>query len=101
MAKAQKLYEKSPSLKRNEDGDMEVHKPTEADGQDMGTEGSPLPGSDGKMPIEAHQAERKSMHKRHEEELKDMHDRHRKDLAEMHKRHESKSEDKKEEKKED
>lgn len=68
---------------------MSVKKPTEADSQDMGLSGNPLPGEDGKMPInEQHEAERSSMHKRHEEEQKAMHERHRKDMSEMHKRHE-------------
>lgn len=92
MAKSAKLYKDSPSIQKDEDGKPGIKKPSEATGENMGTEGNPIPGSDGKMPVNAeHESERKSMHKRHEEELSSMHERHGKDVAEMHKRHEKAS----------
>lgn len=88
--KSKKLYGKSPKIEKDKDGKASMAKePSEAEGESMGTEGNPLPGSEGKMPVHAsHEAERKSMHKRHEEEQHAMHERHEKDMTEMHKRHE-------------
>lgn len=85
--KSSKMYDKSPSIKKDKDGKAKVDKPSKASMTDAGLEGNPLPGSDGTMPVDQHEAERVSMHKRHEEEQKSMHDRHVKDLKEMHKRH--------------
>lgn len=90
--KSSKLYSDSPSIKKDGDGKPGIKKPSEATGEDIGTGGNPLPGSDGKMPIEdEHYAEHKSMHKRHQEEQTAMHERHAKDLKEMHGRHEKTS----------
>ena len=87
--KSDKLYSDSPTVKRDkETGEAKIQKPSEADKKDAGLSGDPLEGAGHGMPIEQHEAERASMHKRHEEELSSMHDRHRKDLKEMHKRHE-------------
>lgn len=89
MAKSSKLYKDSPSIEKGEDGKPGIKGPSKADGENMGTEGNPLPGSDGKMPVnEEHMAEHKAMHKRHQEEQVAMHDRHETDVKEMHKRHE-------------
>lgn len=82
MAKAEKLYNKSPSIAKDEDGKPGIKRPTEADGVDMGTEGNPLPNSDGKMPIEVHQR-MSEMLERHQNELKDMQKRHSKEADKM------------------
>jgi hypothetical protein len=87
MTKSDKMYSKSPKIEKDEKGKPKITKPTKADGESMGTEGSPLEGASQEMPIDIHEKERQSMHKRHEEELIAMHDRHSKDLREMHKRH--------------
>lgn len=92
-SKSSKLYSDSPSLKRDEEsGKVGVEKPSEADGENMGTEGNAIPGSGGEMPVggEEHKAkmdEVKELYKRHEEEHTSMADRHKKSLEEMHKRH--------------
>lgn len=89
MAKSEKLYKDSPSLKRDEEsGKVGVEKPSKADGENMGTEGNAIPGSSGEMPVgpEHHKAELHSILKRHEEEQKSMHDRHEKDIKEHHER---------------
>lgn len=110
MAKSDKLYAKSPKIEKDDKGKPGIKKPEKADAEDMGV-------SDNKteMPVDVHEQERQSMHKRHEEELKslqeghhkavgDMNSRHEKDLKEMHKRHagstEKAGEDPKEVKKE-
>jgi len=85
MAKHDKLYNKSPTVKKDADGKPGVHKPTKADGEDMGTEGNPIPGSDGEMPIQEKQLH--DMHDRHHKEMKSMHERHGSETADMHKRH--------------
>lgn len=94
MSKSEKLYKNSPSIKRDEkDGSMKVEKPSKVDGQDMGTEGNPLPGSDGKMPIEVKQSvgdAMAEMHGRHQNELKDMHKRHQDDFKTLEKKTSSK-----------
>lgn len=89
MAKSSKLYKDSPKITKDDEGRPGVQKPDPADSENAGLEGNPLPGSEGKMPVnEEHMAEHKAMHKRHEEETKSMHERHESDLKEMHKRHE-------------
>lgn len=87
MVDHKKLYDKSPSIKKDEDGKPGIQKPTKATGEDIGTEGNPLPGSDGKMPIDTHQAEHEELAKRHVKELEDMHKRHKEDYHNMNKRH--------------
>lgn len=83
MSKSGKLYSDSPSLKRDkESGSVGVSKPSEADGENMGTEGSPLPGGGEGMPVQVEQ-----MHGRHEKEMKDMHARHETEHKDMNKRH--------------
>lgn len=91
MAKSDKLYSKSPKMERDDNGDMEVRKPS-TDGAAPGEDGSNAE-MQGEGP-EAHTEERASMHKRHETELKDMHKRHQKDVEEMHGRHEGKKDKK-------
>jgi hypothetical protein len=88
MAKSDKLYDKSPRLKRDkESGEMGIHKPTEADAENMGVAGNPLPtDGSGEIPMEVHQA-MASMHDRHSKEMKDMHKRHEDEHKDMHKRH--------------
>lgn len=83
MAKSDKLYSDSPSLKRDKDsGEVGIKKPSEADAQNMGIEGSELPGAGDGMPVQVEQ-----MHGRHEKEFKDMHARHEAELKDTHKRH--------------
>lgn len=77
MAKSSKLYNKSPTISRDEDGKTGISRPTTADGENMGTEGNPLPGSGEEMPI--HIKQFKDMHERHLQEAKDMHKRHEKE----------------------
>ena len=84
MAKSEKLYKDSPTMKRGEDGHMGVHKPKEADKEDMGLAGGEIEGAGNGMPVHAKMAE---MHKRHHEEMKSMHGRHESEAADMHKRH--------------
>lgn len=77
MTKSEKLYSKSPTIKRGESGKVSVEKPTPAAATDMGLEGNPLPGDDGEMPIQVKQTT--DMHERHIQEMKDMHKRHQKE----------------------
>lgn len=80
MAKSEKLYSKSPELKRGEDGKVGISKPDAADKTDMGLEGNPLPQdseSDAGMPVQVKQVS--DMHERHIQEMKDMHKRHQKE----------------------
>lgn len=93
MSKSDKMYAKSPKIEKDKDGKPGIKKPEKADAEDMG-----VSDNTNEMPVDAHEQERQSMHKRHEEELKslqdghhkavgDMNSRHEKDLKEMHKRH--------------
>lgn len=85
--KSVRLYNDSPSLKRDKDsGSVSVKKPSEADAQDMGIEGNELEGGGDGMPVEVHQAV-SDMHGRHEKEMKDMHKRHDDEHKIMNKRH--------------
>lgn len=86
MSKHSKLYEKSPKLERNEDGDMEVKAGKD---ETIGEDGSSAEDDGEVKSKDPHEEERKAMHKRHEEEQKAMHERHHKDMKEMHKRHEA------------
>lgn len=117
MSKSEKLYKNSPSLKRGEDGDVGIKKPSEADAENMGVAGDTNENSPGEMPINVHQAaerhdmhhkhvhehlqmhgrheqehmtgkeEKGNMHKKHETEMKDMHGRHQEEMKSLHKRH--------------
>lgn len=75
VQKSDKLYKKSPSIKRGDNGKVGISRPTEADSEDMGVSGNPLPGTEGQMPISIEQL-KSDMHERHMTELKDMHKRH-------------------------
>lgn len=87
MKKSEKLYSKSPKLKRDEEsGKVAVEKPTEAAKEDIGVSGSPLEGTPGEMPIQAHEAHQ-DMVERHANELKDMHKRHEKEHEKVLKKH--------------
>ena len=88
MSKSERLYKNSPSVERDkESGEVGIKRPSEADKESAGLSGSPLPGSDGEMPIaveqmhDRHKREMKDTHKRHEDEIKDMHKRHLKEVA--------------------
>lgn len=94
MARSAELYKDSPSLKRDKDsGKMGVSKPSQADAENMGLAGGPMPGTPGEMPValhgavvdmhDRHEVERKDMHKRHEDEVKDMHKRHLKEVSKL------------------
>ena len=85
MAKHDKLYNKSPTVKKDADGKPGVHKPSKSDSEGMGTSGNPLPGSEGEMPVETKQMH--DMHERHGKEMKSMHERHSSEQSDMHKRH--------------
>lgn len=107
MSKSEKLYKDSPKLERGEDGEMGVKKPSEADKENMGASGNPLPGSSGEMPIEmVHQGQRREMHHRHATEhlamhhrqetehaahkggdKKKLHGHHEKEMMELHTKH--------------
>lgn len=85
MAKSDKLYNKSPEIKKGEDGKPGIHRPTPAAKEDIGLAGNPTSGSEGEMPIQVKQTH--DMHERHIQEMKDMHKRHEKEhvkLAEDH-----------------
>lgn len=91
MAKSDKMYKDTPSIKKDGDGKAAIKKPSDADKENMGLSGSPLPdsGSNDGMPIQVgemhdrHQKEMKDTHKRHEEEIKDMHKRHMKEHSKV------------------
>src|ERR1017187_8676058 len=92
MAKSDRLYKDSPKLERGEDGDVGVKKPSEADGEDMGTSGK-----EGEMPVAVHHsAERHELHHRHVHEALALHRRHetehathKGDKKPLHKKHEA------------
>jgi hypothetical protein len=87
MSKSDKMYAKSPKIEKDDKGKPGIKKPSKADAEDMGTEGNDVEGAGDGMPVDIHEKERVSMHKRHQEEQKAMHDRHEKDLKDMHARH--------------
>lgn len=78
MAKSDRMYANSPSVKKGEDGKPGIHKPTKASEVDAGLAGNPLPqDSEGEMPV--HVKQYSDMHERHILEMKDMHKRHAKE----------------------
>lgn len=87
MAKSEKLYKDSPTVKKDDKGKPGISKPKPKDKDATETGGAPLEGSQEGMPIDIHEQEHASMYKRHQEELASMSDRHMKDVKEMHKRH--------------
>lgn len=94
MAKSEKLYSKSPKLKRDEEsGKVGVEKPTEATKEDIGLEGNPLEGAGEGMPIQAHEAHQ-DMVERHIAEFKDLHKRHEKEHEKLLKKHSAGEDDK-------
>ena len=82
MSKSDRLYKDSPKVERKESGDVGISRPSEATGEDIGTDGSPLPGAGDGMPVAVEQ-----MHDRHSKEMGDMHKRHETEQKDMHKRH--------------
>lgn len=96
MTKSSKLYSDSPALKKDSDGKVGIEKPSQATATDIGTGGSPLPGTPGEMPVQAHQ-EHQEMVERHSSELKDLHKRHGKEHEKLMEKHGMK-EDKEEKK---
>lgn len=76
--KSEKMYKDSPKIEKDEEGKPGIKKPTQADGENMGVEGNPAPGSDGEMPIDTHE-KMQDMVERHASELKDLHKRHGKE----------------------
>mgnify|MGYP001555147659 FL=1 len=90
LSKSDKLYSKSPSIKKDKDGKTSISKPKEADAEDMGIAGDNIQGEQTQMPVQTeqlgethsrHQTEMKDMGKRHTDEVKDMHKRHAKEMA--------------------
>lgn len=82
MSKSDRLYKDSPKVERKDSGDVGISRPSDADAEGMGTEGSPLPGGGDGMPVAVEQ-----MHDRHQKEMGDMHKRHEGEQKDMHKRH--------------
>lgn len=86
MGKSDKLYSKSPSLKKDkESGDVSVEKPKPADAEDAGLAGDNEDGDPAQMPISEEKVD--DMQKRHMKEMKDTHARHEGETKDMHKRH--------------
>lgn len=85
------MYSKTPKIEKNADGKPGITRPKGDEADKAGTEGagSTLENAGEGIPVDIHEKERSSMHKRHEEEQKAMHSRHDKDLKDMHSRHES------------
>lgn len=85
MSKSDKLYNKSPTIKRDSDGKPGVQKPTKADATSAGLAGKTgVDGTDGEMPVEAKQtSDMEQMHDRHMQEVKDMHKRHISDMEHL------------------
>jgi len=85
MAKSDKLYSKSPSIAKDDEGKVGIKRPSEADAEDMGIEGNPLEGAGDGMPVDAHQIHEKmvDMVERHQNELKDMQKRHSKEADKL------------------
>jgi len=93
MARPEKMYSKSPELKRDEGGKMSVGvaKAPTSDAPEQKDMGIP--------PAARHAMERLDLHTKHEREhhmhdhgkhggKKEVHGRHAKEIADMHKRHE-------------
>lgn len=107
MSRAERMYGKSPTMKRGEHGHMEVshnaNKPSKADETASGTEGVLSPemrhtGERGEMHMR-HMREHMEMQHKHETEhllhehgghgeKGEMHSRHHQELVAMHERHE-------------
>ena len=101
MARKDRMYGKSPSLKRGESGEVEVEHHVKKE-HEAGADGAIREGeSKEAMPAHVrHAQERRHMHERHEtehalhdyahegEDKHEMHGRHEKEIADMHKRHE-------------
>ena len=99
-SRAERMYGKSPTMKRGEDGDMEISR-IEKDSKKAGGDEA-LKETDNKDAMETHVRhlkERHDMHSRHEHEhamhdvagktdKKLVHQRHEKEMKEMHSRHE-------------
>lgn len=87
MSKHTKLYDKSPKMERDEDGDMKVKKADEnkESGGGPGEDGSEADMANTQMPEmhDRHMKEMKDMHGRHEDEHKDMHKRHQKEAKKL------------------
>lgn len=84
MSKHDKLYKDSPKIEKDGEGKASLKKPSKADGENMGIEGSPLEGAGDGMPVDEKMDE---MHGRHSREMKDMHKRHEDEHKDMNKRH--------------
>ena len=66
-SKHEKLYSDSPSIKKDKEGKTAISKPSEADAENMGTEGNDIPGAGDGMPVKV-----KEMHDRHKKEMSDI-----------------------------
>lgn len=79
-AKSERLYKDSPSVERDkETGEVGIKRPSEADAESLGLSGSPLPGEEGKMPIDVQHEKKQDMVERHAAELSDLRKRHEKE----------------------
>lgn len=87
MSKSEKMYKDSPSVKKDEDGKPGISKPSQADAENMGTDGNGIPGTPGSMPVDVHQKTSEMMD-RHHAEIKDMQKRHEKEHSGIMKEHE-------------
>lgn len=110
MARSDKLYDRSPELKRGEDGKVDVKKAEKAEEAGEGTphmekhmrhahERRDMKHRHIKEHMDMHhkhetehenhkEGDKAEMHGRHHEELKNMHTRHEKEMKENHGRHE-------------
>lgn len=78
MAKSDKMYASSPSVKKDANGKPGISKPTKATATDIGLAGEPAyENQPAEMPI--HVKQYKDMYERHMLEMKDMHKRHQKE----------------------
>jgi hypothetical protein len=96
MAKSDKLYSDSPSIKKDKEGKTAVKRPSQAEPADQSQAGA-TPGvedpADTTSP-DIHQSERREVHNKHAKEAMDMHHRHemehqvhKGDKKELHKKH--------------
>lgn len=82
MAKSDKLYSHSPSVKKDADGKAKLDKPSKTMMDSTGLGGNPLP-PDGAAEMPLHVKQYADMHERHHTELKDMHKRHQKEYEKL------------------
>lgn len=92
MVKSERMYSTSPVIKRGEDGNLGIFRPSPASMDDMGLRGQTgsYGGGDNvsEMPVQTKQImERMALHKKHEAERTGMHSKHEAEYTEMVARH--------------